>query len=109
MFLNYMQRLGLISMHDNQTKKVYVFVESKLTKTPCLFIQHEIELFGLIHFVLVDLKQIMSRGGKSYFVTFIDDFSRYSRVYLIRHKDEGFNMFLSYKGEVENQLNRKII
>lgn len=98
-----MQRLGLISMHDNQTKKVYVFVESKLTKTPCLFIQHEIELFGLIHFVLVDLKQTMSRGGKSYFATFIDDFSWYTKVYVIRHKDEAFSIFLSYNAEVENQ------
>jgi len=48
------------------------------------------------------------KGGKSYFVTFINDFSQYTKVYLIRHKDEVFNMFLSYKVEVENLLNRKI-
>jgi len=30
----------------------------------------------------------MSRGGKNYFVTFIDDYSRYTKVYLIKHKDE---------------------
>ena len=41
----------------------------------------------------------MPREGKTYFVTFIDDFFRYTRVYLIRHKDEAFNMFLSYKAE----------
>jgi len=29
----------------------------------------------------------MSRGCKNYFVTFIDDFSRYTKVYLIKHKD----------------------
>jgi len=50
----------------------------------------------------------MSRGGKNYFVTFIDDFSRYIRVYLIKQKDEAFDMFLTYKAEVENQLNKKI-
>jgi len=49
----------------------------------------------------------MSRGCKSYFVSFIDDFSQYTRVYLIRQKDEMFNMFLSYKTKVENQLNRR--
>jgi len=29
-------------------------------------------------------------------------------VYLIKHKDEAFDMFLTYKAKVENQLNRKI-
>ena len=41
-------------------------------------------------------------------MTFIDDCSRFSRVYLLRNKDEAFDMFLSYKVEVENQLYRKI-
>ena len=49
----------------------------------------------------------MTRGGKKFYVTFIDDYSRFTRVYLFRNKDEAFNMFLSYKAEVENQLNRK--
>ena len=50
----------------------------------------------------------MTRGGKRYYVTFIDDFSRYTKVYLFRNKDEAFDMFLIYKAEVENQLNKKI-
>jgi len=49
----------------------------------------------------------LSRGGKNYFVTSIDDFSRYTKVYLIKHKDEAFNMILTYKAEVENQLNKE--
>ena len=65
-------------------------------------------MLGLIHTNLVDLKQTMTRGGKNYFVTFTDDYSRYTKVYLIKHKDEAFDMFLSYKTEVENQLNKKI-
>ena len=50
----------------------------------------------------------MTRGGKKFYVTFIDDYSRFTRVYLLRNKDEVFDMFLSYKVEVENQLDRKI-
>jgi len=50
----------------------------------------------------------MYRSGKNYFVTFIDHFSRYTKVYLTKHKDETFDMFLTYRAEVENQLNRKI-
>ena len=33
---------------------------------------------------------------------------RFARIYLLRSKDEAFDMFLSYKAEVENQLDRKI-
>jgi len=65
-------------------------------------------LLGLIHTDLVYLKQTRTRGGKNYFVTFIDDYSRYTKVYLIKHKDEAFDMFLSYKTKVENQLEKKI-
>lgn len=50
----------------------------------------------------------MTRGGKKYYITFIDDFSRYTKVYLLRNKDEAFDKFLLYKSEVDNQLNRKI-
>ena len=47
-------------------------------------------------------------GQKVYFITFIDDFSRYGYVYLLKHKSEGFDMFKTFKAEVENQLNGKI-
>ena len=50
----------------------------------------------------------MTRGGKRYYVTFIDDYSRFTKVYLLRNKDESFDMFLKYKTKVENQLSRKI-
>ena len=49
----------------------------------------------------------MTRGGKKYYVTFIDDFSRHTKLFLIKSKDEAYNMFLLYKEQVENQLNKK--
>jgi len=103
-----LQRLRLINMHDKQKSKCDVCVESKITKKTCHFVERQTEILGLIHTDLANLKQTMSRGGKNYFVTFIDDFSRYTKVYLIKHKDEAFDMFLTYKAEVENQINKKI-
>ena len=50
----------------------------------------------------------MTRGGKKFYMTFIDDCSRFTRVYLLRNKDEAFDMSLSYKAKVENQFYRKI-
>lgn len=50
----------------------------------------------------------MTRGSKRYYVTFINDFSRYTKSYFLRNKYDAFNAFISYKTEVENQLSRKI-
>ena len=47
-------------------------------------------------------------NGHKYFISFIDDFSRYSYVYLIREKYEALDVFKIYQVEVENQLNRQI-
>lgn len=46
----------------------------------------------------------MTKDGKSYYTTFIEDYSRYTKVYLLKNKDDAFNMFLYYKAEVDNQL-----
>jgi len=59
--------------------------------------KRQTELLGLIHTDLAYLKQTMSRGGKNYFVTFIDDYSRYIKVYLIKRNDEAFDVFLLIK------------
>ena len=48
----------------------------------------------------------MTRGGKRFYITFIDDYLRYTRVYLLRNKDEEMDAF-KYKNEVENQLSKK--
>ena len=49
-----------------------------------------------------------SLGGKHYFVTFVDDFSRRVWVYMLKSKDEVFETFLVWKKMVENQTGRKI-
>ena len=88
--------------------KYEVCVESKTTKKPCKPIEKESELLSVIHSDLGDLKNTMTRGGKRFYITFINDNSRYTRVYLLINKDEAMNAFIKYKNEVENQLSMKI-
>ena len=88
-------------MNENASSSAY-------SKKTCSSVTRETKLLELIHSDLGDLKQTMTRGGKKFYVTFIDDYSRFARIYLLRSKDEAFDMFLSYKTEVENQLDRKI-
>jgi hypothetical protein len=51
---------------------------------------------------------VLTKGGKKYFMTLIDDSTRFCHVYLLKTKDEALNYFKIYKSEVENQLERKI-
>ena len=64
--------------------KCEVCAETKLTKRTHFSTQRETELLSLVHTDLGDLKQTETRGGKRYYITFIDDFSRYTKVYLLR-------------------------
>src|SRR5262249_29873482 len=108
-YIKKMQHLDLISRTNNSPiNKCEICAESKMTKKPFPNVQRETELLSLIHIDLGDLKQTMTRGGKKYCITLIDDFSRYTKVYLLINKDEAFDIFLLYKAEVENQLNKRI-
>jgi len=51
---------------------------------------------------------MLTRGVKRYFITFIDDYSRFTYVYLLRTKDEAFGKFKEFKKMVENQKKRQI-
>ena len=83
-------------------------VESKLTRSSFHSVERDTEPLDLIHTDICDLKYVPTRGGKKYFITFIDDSTRYCYVYLLRSKDEAIEVFKHYKNEVENQLSRKI-
>ncbi|CAH9136877.1 unnamed protein product, partial [Cuscuta epithymum] len=108
-YINLLRDRGLISSGKKLTlEKCDICVESKQTKKSCPTTHRESELLELIHTDLGDLKNTMTRGGNKFYVTFIDDFSRYTKVYLLKSKDEAFDKFLVYKSEVENQLNKKI-
>jgi hypothetical protein len=62
----------------------------------------------LIHSGLCEMNRILTKGGKRYFITFIEDSTRFCYVYLLKSKDEALHYFKTYKAEVENQLERKI-
>ena len=51
---------------------------------------------------------MLTKGGKRYFMTLIDNATRFYYVYLLRTKDKALDYIKIYKAEVENQLERKI-
>jgi transposase InsO family protein len=51
---------------------------------------------------------VLIDDGQRYFMTMIDDASKYCYVYLLKTKNETLNCFKTYKAKVENQLEKKI-
>lgn len=66
------------------------------------------DLLELIHSDICDPMREKSIGGGVYFVTFIDNKSRYTQIYVLKSKDEVKEAFMKYKALVENQKGRKI-
>jgi len=48
------------------------------------------------------------RHGAFYFLTFIDDYSRYGYVYLLPHRYEALDVFKRFVAVVETQLDRRV-
>lgn len=88
---------------NNDMQKCKVCVEAKHPKKPFRSVtERESKVLELVHTDLTDFKNCLSKGGKKYYITFADDCSRYTKIYLFRSKDEAEETFLKYKAEVEN-------
>ena len=46
--------------------------------------------------------------GPKYFISFIDDYSRYMYIYLLHNKNEVLGAFKVFKAEVEKQCGKQI-
>jgi hypothetical protein len=57
-----------------------------------------------IHSDIYEMNDVLIEGGQRYFMTMIDDVSRYYYVYLLKMKDEALDCIKIYMDEVENQL-----
>lgn len=65
------------------------------------------EVLELIHTDVCGPMQTVSSGGKRYILTFIDDYSRYTVIYLLKYKSEVFNKYKEYIEMVKNKFSRK--
>ena len=61
------------------------------------------EVLELVHSDLCGPMNIQARGGFEYFITFIDDYSRYGYIYLMRRKPKCFHKFRVFKAKTEKR------
>ncbi|WVZ94115.1 hypothetical protein U9M48_040051 [Paspalum notatum var. saurae] len=51
----------------------------------------------------------MSVGRHTYYVSFIDDYSKFTWIYLLKRKSDVFQAFHNFRNHVERKFNRKIL
>ncbi|CAA0837927.1 Unknown protein, partial [Striga hermonthica] len=84
-------------------------LKGKMTKSP--FVEQVERAKGLLDLIHTDVcgpLNVSAKGNYYYFITFIDDYSRYGYVYLLRYKSEVFEKFKEFRNEVEKQIGRSI-
>ena len=98
----------------NELKETFLSVcesclEGKMTKCPFSGKGYRNkEPLELVHSDLCSPMNAKTRGGYEYFVSFIDDYSRYGYIYLMHKKSETLEKFKEYKIEVENLLGKSL-
>nr|GEX27990.1 zinc finger, CCHC-type [Tanacetum cinerariifolium] len=94
----------MMMLHGGLTQEqLCMCVKIDITKKSFQNVKRETEVLELIHNDLCDLHATPSLGNKKYFVTFIDDASRFCYVYLLHSKDEALDKFKVFKTKVELQ------
>ena len=79
-------------------------IKGKLTtKVRNAKIDRCIELLRVVHIDICGPLTPLAMGGYKYFITFINDYSRYGFVELIREKSESSEAFKAFKTKVELQ------
>ena len=66
------------------------------------------DILEIIHSDICGPFSEMARGGFYYFITFIDDLSKYRHLFLMKNKCESFQKFKEFKAQVENQTGKSI-
>ncbi|KAK9672915.1 hypothetical protein RND81_12G134500 [Saponaria officinalis] len=83
-------------------------IKGKQTKVKRLGANRATDVLELIHTDICGPFPTASWNGQRYFISFIDDYSRFGYLYLIHEKSESLDMFKAFKAEVELQLNKRI-
>ena len=83
-------------------------IKGKQTKHSKKGATRSTQLLEIIHTDICGPFDTPTINGEKYFITFIDDFSRYGYIYLLHEKSQSVNALVAYIREVERQLDKKV-
>jgi hypothetical protein len=89
----------------------HVCVESKQTHKPHMAPEaRNLAPLRLVHSGLCEMNGVLTKGGKMYFMTLIDDCTRFCYIYLLKSKDEALHYFSkSIKLKLKTNLRERSI
>ena len=87
--------------------------------TPCQFgkqtalpfnnsVSHALSPFDIIHSYVWGPSPITTQGGSRYFAIFVDDFSRYTWIYLFKNRSEHYQIYCDFTKMIETQFSKPI-
>lgn len=86
-----------------------ICVKGKMSQTPFpLNTKRNVEVNEIIHSDICGPMRCDSEGGNKYFITFIDDKTRWVEVKFLKKKSEAFDAFKEFKNRIEKQTGKKI-
>ena len=91
-----MSSLGLIPKPSKDFEKCETCSQAKITKRSHKSVVKNTELLELIHSDLCEFEGILTSRGNRYIIIFIDDFSKYTTVYLLKNKSDTFEKFQEF-------------
>lgn len=96
--IKHMANIELITnLNNGISDKCITCSKCKVTHSLFMSVQISLNVLDLIHTNICEMTDIVSRGGKRYFITFIDDASKYTYVFLLRTIDKAFEKFKTCK------------
>ena len=66
------------------------------------------DIFDLIHSDVLGPSSVSSIGGSRYFVVFVDNYSRYSWIFNMKHCSELLQVYFNFAKMVETQFSKHI-
>ena len=105
---NLVKGLDLDHTKDIDFCETYIKGKHKKSVFPMSESHRAAEPLDLFHSDVCGKINVRSLGGAEYFLTFIDDRTHYTWVYILKHKDEVFDCFLRWKALVEKSSGRKL-
>lgn len=94
--------LGMNENMDEKIEKCEVCDKCKIHQLPFKSsTRREKRVLGLVHSDICGPMHVASLGGARYFVSFIDDKTRYTEVAMLKNKSDVFKAFQEYKSKAE--------
>lgn len=108
--MNVLKKSGInLSKVKNNLQNCDVCAQGKMVSLPFVkFRKPCSEKLGIIYSDVVGPMRVQSNGGNKYFVTYIDDHTRWCEVFMIKNKSDVVSKFKIFKCQVKNLTGKKI-